>query len=72
MYGKYIGSLFMEDFTVLQKEEIRQGLDEGLDQEVIYLFARPYYNFLQMKLEMKMKMHNLDYGVTIMDKQHMI
>lgn len=49
MYGKYIGSLFMEDFTVLQKEEIRQGLDEGLDQEVIYLFARPYYNFLQMR-----------------------
>ena len=49
MYGKRFGSLLAEDLTVLQKEEIRQGIGEGLARQEIRLFAKPYYNHMQMK-----------------------
>lgn len=56
MYGKRIGALFLSDLTVLQKEEIRKGMDEGLTGQELNLFAKPYFNHLQMN-EIRKALH---------------
>ena len=49
VYGKKFFACFNQKFTPLQKQEIRKGLENGLEQKDVESYASSAYNYQQMR-----------------------
>lgn len=49
VYGKELYAGFHQEYSLLQKSEIKKGMDDGLTIQEVEKYASPAYNFMQMK-----------------------